>query len=124
VRIDFPTIQVDLAGLIQKKLEAKQAETKGKTLPGTTFPIPPASVVKFQQDHPELEGAPITNVAPRLNVSRLIYVEIEQFATRSDLAVDLYRGTAEASVRVIEIAEKHATVGYTENGIKTAFPPT
>src|SRR5947207_12601744 len=100
-RIDFPTIQVDLARMIQQKLQAKQAESKGKVLAGTSFPIPPASIVKYQQDHPELEGTPIATVAPRFNVSRLIYVELEQFATRSDLAVDLFRGTGEASVRVL-----------------------
>jgi hypothetical protein len=121
VRIDFASIQVDLANAIQKRLAA--AAPKEKLLKGATFPVQPASIVRYQQDHPEIEGAPVANVAPKLGVSRLIYVEIENFATRSDLSTDLYRGTASATVKAIEINNGQVKDGFSENGIKIAFPP-
>ncbi|HEX8522883.1 MAG TPA: hypothetical protein VF669_11540 [Tepidisphaeraceae bacterium] len=121
VRIDFPAMQVDLANAVQKRLQA--ATPKAKQLKGATFPVQPASIVRYQQDHPEIEGSPVAQVAPRLGVSRLVYIEIENFATRSDLSVDLFRGTASASIKVLEITGQQANTGYNESGIKVAFPP-
>ncbi len=121
VQIDFPTIQVDLANAIQSRLE--KAPPKTKQLKGTTFPVNPASIVRYQEDHPEIEGAPIASVAPRLGVDRLIYVEIETFSTRSDFSVDLFRGTASATVNVLEVTNGKARTGYNESGIEVHFPP-
>ncbi len=121
VRIDFSSIQVDLANAVQKRLAA--AAPKAKQLKGTNFPVQPASIVRYQQDHPEIEGSPIASVAPKLGVSRLIYIEIENFATRSDLSTDLYRGTAAASVKVVEVSGAVGKDSFGESGIKIAFPP-
>jgi hypothetical protein len=118
-------IQQDLARSVQRKL-AESAETgKVDELKGTTFPVKPESIVKFQRDHPEIEDAPIAQVAPRLGVSRLIYVELEDFGTRPDGGVDLFRGQAEATVKVIEVdaATGTAKLAYEENGVKASFPP-
>jgi hypothetical protein len=119
VRIDWPSIQLDLANAVQKRLQTSQA----KELKGTTFPLQPASIVRYQQDHPESEGSPITMVAPQLRVSRLIYVELETFSTRSDLSVDLYRGAAAATIKVIETTGATAKDVYTENNVSANFPP-
>jgi hypothetical protein len=121
VRIDFSSIQVDLANAVQKRLAA--AAVKAKQLKGTTFPVQPASIVRYQQDHPEIEGAPVSAVAPKLGVTRLIYIELENFATRSDLSTDLYRGTASATVKAVEITGATAKDAFAESGIKIAFPP-
>src|SRR5688572_33444626 len=85
LRIDWPTIQLDLANTVQKKLTdfQKAKKRESKTLGGTSFPVLPASIVRYQRDFPEIEAMPITDVAPRLQVSRLIYVELEDFSTRS-----------------------------------------
>ena len=121
IRIDFASIQVDLASAIHKRLE--EAAPKTKQLKGTTFPVQAASIVRYQQDHPESEGAPIISIAPKLGVNRLIYIELESFTTRSDLTVDLFRGSASASVKVIEVKGSQAAIGYNESGIKVSFPP-
>jgi hypothetical protein len=121
VRIDFPTIQVDLANAIQSRL--KKAAPDTKQLKGTTFPVEPASIVRYQQNHPEIEGAPIASVAPKLGVDRLIYVEIEVFSTRSDLTVDLFRGTASATVKVLEVTDGKVKSGYEESAIEVHYPP-
>jgi hypothetical protein len=128
VRIDWPGISLDVATGVQNRL-ASPKDAKGqpkkvaKELTGATFPYVPASVVRFQREHPETEGMPITEVAPRLGVSRLIYVEIESFQTRSDSAVELYRGTIVGTLRVVEMDDKGAArVAYEENDVRVDFP--
>lgn len=136
MRIEWELIQLELANVIHAKLNAianppappgkdkKAPRTKVKELEGTTFPVIPASIVRFQQDHPEIEGQPITEVAPRLGVTRLIYVELEEFATRPDGGVELFRGDANATVRVVEVSpDGSAKVAYEENEVRATFPP-
>ena len=66
----------------------------------------------------------ITDVAPKFGVSRLIYVEVEDFATRAGQAIDLFRGQARATVRVIEVApDGKANVAYTWENVQASFPP-
>ncbi len=128
IRTDWESIQLDIATGIHQRL-ADPRDGKGKSKPhkefkDASFPWKPASIVRYQREHPESESMTITEVAPRLQVSRLIYVEIEQFQTRSDSAVGLFRGTIVATVRVVEtdLATKKAKVVYTENDIKVQFP--
>jgi hypothetical protein len=125
LRIDWPLIQLHLANSVQKKLSdfQKGKGREAKTLGGTTFPVLPASIVRYQRDHPEIEAMPITEIAPRLGVKRLIYVELEDFATRSEQSVALFRGTANVTVKVVEIHNDEATVAFEQNNVQTAFPP-
>lgn len=130
VRIDWSPIRMDLANSIQVLLSPKKPSKEGKPpkeikeFKGATFPVLPKSIVRYQDDHPEIEGEPITDVAPRLTVTRLIYVEIEDFATRAPGAVDLYRGSASATLKIVEVdpQTKTAKVAYEENGITAEFP--
>src|SRR4051794_6061244 len=89
---DFPTLRLDLVSAIQSGLQKAQKTGRGE-LKNATFPHAAASLVRFQEDHPELERTPIVSVAPRLGVQRLIYIELENFQTRSDQSVELYRGS-------------------------------
>ena len=87
VQLDYPTLSLDLANSVQHKLlEAKDEDELKKS----TFPLQPASIVRYQEDHPDLDVKDITEVAPRLGVSRLIYVEVEDFGMRRPAAVDLF----------------------------------
>ena len=127
IRIDYPQIQLDTATGIQNRLTAP-VDDKGKVKPmpkefkGATFPYIPASVIRYQREHPEVDGMSVTDVAPRLGVTRLIYIEIEQFQTRSDNAVDLYRGTMVGTLRVVEVTDGKAKVAYEENDVRVDFP--
>jgi hypothetical protein len=128
IRIDWPNVQLDLGNAVQKKLAdaaaAADKSGKPKQLKGVTFAYPAASFVRYQKDHPEIEGRPVVDVAPQLGVRRLIYVEIEDFATRSDMSVELFRGSASATVRVIEIDDAgHAKVAFEQNNVRAIFPP-
>jgi len=135
VRMDWESIQLDMGLSVQEKLKLLQPLAPGQKrderdkvekvpeLQGVTW-IDAASVVRFQREHPEIDGAPITDVAPRLGVSRLIYVEIERLATRSDRSLELFRGSASASLRVIECdpVTRKATIVYSEDSIVVKFP--
>lgn len=127
MRIEWEFIQLDLANSIQSKLQQTvAADKKGKIkeLRGTTFPVVPRSIIRFQQDNPEIDGQPIAEVAPRLGVSRLIYVEVDEFATRPDGGVELFRGDANVTLRVVEVApDGTAKVAYEENDVRATFPP-
>jgi hypothetical protein len=119
IRIDWPNLQVDLANAIQKKL----ADFKKKELAGATYPVQPASIVRYQRDHPEIEALNVTEVAPKFGVSRLIYVELEDFATRSDMSVDLFRGQARGTVRVVEVDPSGKTnMAYENSKVAAQFP--
>lgn len=125
MRIEYEFLQLDIANVVQAKLDqtARDKKAKVKELKGTTFPVQPRSIVRFQQDHPEIDGQSITEVAPRLGVSRLIYVEVEEFATRPDGAIELYRGDAKVTLRVVEIsADGKAKVAFEENEVAATFP--
>lgn len=118
-KVEWPSIQLDLASQIQNKLYAN----KSSELKGTTWPRQPSSVVRYQLDHPDVDASPVTEVAPRLGISRLIYVEVSSFSTRSDASFEMYRGSAIASVKVIEVEGTQTKVGYSESSIRATFPP-
>ena len=119
IQIDWPSLQVDLANGIQKKLEA---QVKAKELLGAKYPVQPASIVRYQRDHPEIEAMQITEVAPKFGVSRLIYIELDDFATRSDMSVELFRGQAKGNVRVLEIENGKAKVAWEKPDVYVAYP--
>ena len=124
VLIDYPSLRLDVAAGLQSKLQ--QAKRSKGELKDVRFPYVPASVVRFQEDHPEVQDQTITEVAPRLNVERLIYVEVDHLQTRADDAIDLFRGEATASIKVIAVdpATGRTTTAYEESGIVASFPPT
>lgn len=121
IRVDFPHIQLDTANGIQAKLINASKDFKDE-LKDTRFPVRAASAARLQEEHPEWAADNIEEIAPRLKVSRLIYVEIGGFQTRPDSAVDLFRGTVTATVRVVEVTNGKARVVYTEENVRTVYP--
>lgn len=124
IRIDYPRLMPDIAEGIQNDLQEKARQKQKQELKGTTFPWQPRSVIRFQKEHPELEGAPITTYAHRISgISRLIYVEISDFSTRSDAAVQLLQGSISANVKVVEIADGSSRIAYENPSVQLTFPP-
>lgn len=121
--IDFPDVRLDLNGSMQNKLvQAQQAKTK--ELLGTTFPFKPAAIVKMQENHPEFEAQNLTDVAPKISgVTRVVYIELADLQTRSNASVELFRGSASATMKVIEIENGKGKVAYEESNIPAVFPP-
>jgi len=123
IAVDWPAMSIDVGAGIRKKLLAGQKDDKPKELEGTTFPVTPQSIARFQMDHPEFERAPINDIASQVGVQRLIYVEVVGFQTRSDMAIntDLYRGQMSANVKVIEYENGKAKTAF-EDKVSVAFP--
>jgi hypothetical protein len=122
VRIDWPDIQFNLTSGVQSKLqEAQKADPI--EIKDAKFPLGAASVARFQEDHPELESEPITRIAPMLNASRVIYVEISSFQTRSNDSVELYRGSITAIVKVLEVKDGKVSTGFEDRNVAAVFPP-
>lgn len=119
IRIDWPSIQLDLANVVQNKIRGSGAPE----IKDSTFPVPPASIVKYQRDYPATESMPITETAPKFGASRLIYIELTSFSTRSAASLQMFRGNATAMVRVMEVSGNQAVVGYEESNIKAFYPP-
>jgi hypothetical protein len=119
-------LQTDLAGAIQGRLTKASAANKLDEVKGITWPHAPAAIAVYQMENKHaIETMDIRDVAPRIQgITRLIYVEVEEFATRSYQAVELYRGAASASVKVVDIAaDRSASIAYQESGIRVVFPP-
>lgn len=121
-RIDNPTLRLDIANGVHQKLIAAQKDEK-KELALTTFPVEPRSIARYQLEHPEIEVKPIAEVAPIINVSRVIYIELTDFQTRPDASLDLYRGVMSASVKVVEVDDKgKAKVSFDKGDVRVTFP--
>lgn len=129
-RTEYNQIQLDLARSIQYRLEEripsgdkeKKDEDKDKDLVGTKF-VDSRSVMRFQREHPEIDGSPIAEVAPKLGVDRVIYVELEKFEAQSPETIMLLKGRTIATLRVVEVANGVAKVALEERGIGAAYPP-
>ena len=109
VRTDWPGIQLDISAGVQRKLQAQAFEKKIRDLEGVSFPVDARSIVRYQQDYPQIEGMNVEDVAPKMGVSRLIYVELGAFQTRSDVSLELFKGNAVATVKVVEVTPDPAT---------------
>jgi hypothetical protein len=120
-RIDLPLLELDVARSLEEKLKvaigAKTKEVEGLTL------VNSASVSDVMRNHPELEAEPITAIAARLPLTRLIYIDVDDFSTRSRETLYLYRGSMTAKVSVLEIKDGKATVAFTTDPIQVIYPP-
>ena len=122
--IDWPTVQRDLSGAIQSRLIDTRNKKKAKELEAAEFPWPPESFVRWQRDHPDYENQPVTSIAQAVQVDKLIYVELAELSTRSSRAMALYRGTAQASIKVIDVPRTGGTptVIYQEDNVRVVYP--
>lgn len=119
---DWPKLQEDLSrGITARIKQAADAKDPPKFLVGATFALP-ESVTRFQHDHPETDTQDITTVAPRMNVSRLVYVEIVKFETRPESSLELFRGSITANLKVLEVSDAKAKIVYQRDNIELKYP--
>jgi hypothetical protein len=120
-RIDWPQLPLDVANGIQQQLQ-KSAKDKVREVEGATFPLSAAMVVSMQEDHPEWSAQSVEEIAPRFGVSRLIYVEVENFQTRSDASVELFRGSMSGRLKVLEVNNGTARLAFSEDSVRIVYP--
>ncbi len=123
LQIDYPTLSLDLANSVEKKLRSQSGKDGAAELKESTFPVQPASIARYQQDHPNLDMKNVVDVAPRLGVTRLIYIEIDDFATRAVSSVDLFRGSMSCTMKVVEVSGNTAHVACTVENLQAVYPP-
>ncbi|HEX2971141.1 MAG TPA: hypothetical protein VHP11_02340 [Tepidisphaeraceae bacterium] len=123
-RSDFNQVQVDLAKAVVSQLAPESKAKEQKADPQAVHFIDPRSVVRFQREHPEYEGMPITDLAPKLGASRVVYVEIEQLQIQSPRSSLLLSGYGNVTLRVIEVSDRQGRVAFEEAGISTRYPHT
>ena len=121
-KIDYPRLQLDVAQSVQAKLAGAQTN-KAEELKGTQFPAAasPQAVFAFQRNYPQYDVEPVANIAPRLGVSRLVYVEIDSFSLNPADVLELFRGEVAGRVRVVEVANGTAKVAFTDQ-VSAFFP--
>jgi len=123
-RNEYSQIQLDMGKMLTKKLEEhfnpKKEGKKQKTAVQFTNP---ASVVRYQREHPEVMSMPIAEVAPRLQAERVVYVELEEFSAHSAEAVMVLKGSTKATLRVLEVSGGEAKLVFQEAGITANYPP-
>ena len=90
LQIDYPSLNLDLANSIQKQLvgAGDSAELKG-----SIFPVQPASIARYVLDHPNFDVKDVTEIAPKFGVSRLIYIEVDDFGTRAPRRSNFFAAT-------------------------------
>ena len=124
-RNEYSQIQLDLGKLLTKKLDDRyQPKKEGKKPEPTVVQFTnPASVVRYQREHPEVLSQPIGEVAPKLQAERVIFVELEEFSAHNPEAVMILKGSAKANLRVLEVSGGVATLAFEESGINAHYPP-
>ena len=122
VRIDWPQLTYDAARMVQVKLQRTQKESKPKELVLTRFPLAPDSMTRFQEDNPEWASQAMEEIAPKLGVTRVIYIEVRGFQTRSDAAIELFHGTLTGAVSVIEVSGGKGRVAFSDDNVKVSYP--
>ena len=120
VQLDYPSLNLDLANSVEEKL---QANSKAPELKGSIFPVQPASIARYVVDHPNFDVKNVTETAPNFGVTRLIYVEVDDFGTRAPSSVELFRGHMSATIKVVEVTGNSAAVVFDDNTLKASFPP-
>jgi len=120
---DNPTLQPDLAKALQSKLQ-EAADAKIDEVRNIQF-VRADDILRFQEDHPELQTESAQAIATRLPVpvTRLIYLEVADLSLHPNEAVDLSRGSAAVDLKVVEIAGSSAKVAYEEQNISAVYPP-
>ena len=108
-RTEYNQVQLDLGKKLTSALDENLRPKEGKKNEGPAVQFTnPASVVRYQREHPEVMSMPIAEVAPRLQAQRVVYVELEEFSAHSAEAVMVLKGNARATLRVVVVDGQEA----------------
>jgi hypothetical protein len=122
VRIDHPLLQLDIARGVEQKLKGASKAKDPNELKDTQFPPSksPDAMYAYMQNHPDLADS-VLDFAPRLGVSRLIYIEVDDFSLHPEDVPELFRGQLTARVEVIEIINGKAKLAFRDK-VDATFP--
>jgi hypothetical protein len=121
VVIDHPRIFADVANGLQNKLQQAR-DANVKELTGAKF-VRTDLILQYQDAHPEAQSDSAEQVAAKLPLTRLIYVELASFTLHPNDSLDLSKGEAIADVKVVEVAGGKAKMAYENDNISGVYPP-
>lgn len=121
ITIDHPSISPDLARGLQKKIQeaADAGADEVKDIKWTKVD----TLLRYQEAHPETQYDPAEQIAPKLPLTRLVYIEISSFTLHPNDTQDLYRGDITASIKVVAVKDGKATIAYREDTVQVIYPP-
>ncbi len=94
-QVDYPLVRLALASVIGAELKARLQNVSA---------IDPRTVVKFQDETPNWETLPRSQVARTLGADYLLYVVLSEYSTMEPSTLNLYRGRASADVSLFKAA--------------------
>jgi hypothetical protein len=121
ITIDHPSVQPDMAKGLEEKLK-QAADAKIDDVRDMKW-TEADDILRFQDAHPEMETDSALDLAKRLNVTRLIFVEVTALSLHPDESVDLSRGMVSVDLQVIEVTDGQTKTGYHEQRIAATWPP-
>ena len=124
LRIEHSALQLDVSRGVYEKLRKSQSKGADE-LAGAKFPraAAPDAMVRFLYDNPKYSTDSIPDIAPRLGVNRLIYLEVDDFSLHPEEVPELYRGHLSALIRVIEVDQDGQSKVAFEDRVQAVWPP-
>jgi hypothetical protein len=120
ITIDHPTVEADISRGLEVKL--KQAADGADEVKKIQW-MRNEDVLRFQDNHPELQSIPPQEIATKLPITRLIYLEVVSLSLHPSDAIDLSRGKIEVNIRVEEVAGSQGKTVYQEDDVSGEYPP-
>lgn len=107
---DHPVVQLEIATAVTRRLADQ--------VPGIEL-VNPRRVVEFQVRNPYWSAATYSELAKRLNVSRIVLIDVQEFRTREPGDTNLFRGVISAHVSVATDQSNNLVYATT---VSQAFP--
>ncbi len=113
VQADFPSLVTIVTAEMTRRI-AENADAAGM--------LPADEVLRFQSVKPGWVARPLDDLAKDLEVERLVYVDIQNFALTEPGNPYLYAGVASGTVNVIEVDSPTPSVFAFTEAVRVAFP--
>jgi len=109
-----PQVQLEISAAVSERLAAN--------VPGVTV-INPHHVYEFQQRNIYWTTSTYTQLCQTLDVSRLVWIELQEFRLHEPGNSVMYRGVLTARVEVAEADADRPNVAQYANTVSVAYPP-
>jgi len=94
-QVDYPLVRLALASVMGAELKQRLHQVSV---------IDPRTVVKFQDETPNWETLPRSQIARTLGADYLLYVVLSEYSTMEPSSLNLYRGRATGDVSLFKAA--------------------
>lgn len=118
IQADFPSVVGDLTLTISERL----ADHDKKLGVGAEGYVPGQKVLEFQYNTPRWIAMSPEELAAKLKVQRLIFIDLQEFRLNDPGNQYLWSGAAAGTVRVVEADTKGGSISVMQEPIRVKFP--